>query len=391
MTLKRRIFNALVILFALAALALLFSAWQSIRLSRRSEAILKDNFRTVIYVREMRRCISGDSITSPAQFEQNLSLQVANVTEQGELALTTQLQQQYEAGIFAALPSLLNQIEDLNMQAIEDKNASALQFSQRMFWYQLISGLAFITLGITLMLRVPGVLAKPVLQREKDRSLLYATLSHELKTQISTIGLSATLLDDARIGALNQEQQDLLRNIRVEAGKMLKLTGEILELARSESGQIQVHPQPTDAGKLMQYVADTLSLQARHANVILKTLLPAGETMVSADPEKTAWVLINLVSNAIRFSPSAGTVQLSVKADSNTITFAVQDEGRGIAKDHQQKVFDKFYQVPGENKGGTGLGLAISKEFVEAQGGSISLESDEGKGCLFSVVLKRAD
>ena len=113
---------------------------------------------------------------------------------------------------------------------------------------------------------------------------------------------------------------------------------------------------------------------------------------VLADNEKTAWVLTNLISNAIRYSYDNSTVYVSILADTqrSNVCFQVKDSGQGIAPQYKEKIFDRYFRVPGTQKEGTGLGLAISKEFMEAQGGSIRVESEFGAGSLFTITLHSA-
>ena len=109
-----------------------------------------------------------------------------------------------------------------------------------------------------------------------------------------------------------------------------------------------------------------------------------------ADSEKTAWVLTNLVSNAIRYSYENSVICLDIAETTNNILFSVTDTGQGIAPQYRDKIFDRYFRVPGTKKEGTGLGLSISKEFIEAQGGSITVESDFGAGSKFTVSLNKA-
>ena len=106
-----------------------------------------------------------------------------------------------------------------------------------------------------------------------------------------------------------------------------------------------------------------------------------------ADEEKTAWVLNNLISNAIRYSYDNSKVFIAAKNNNNKIEFSVTDTGQGIAPEYKQKIFERYFRVPGTKKEGTGLGLSISKEFIEAQGGEIKVESDFGAGSTFTIIL----
>ena len=140
----------------------------------------------------------------------------------------------------------------------------------------------------------------------------------------------------------------------------------------------------------MEYAINANKTQAEQKQITVKTNIPENLPMVTADSEKTAWVLINLISNAIRYSHENSTINLSIIVDNQFIKFIVKDSGQGIAPQYKDKVFDRYFRVPGTKKEGTGLGLAISKEFIEAQGGQISIESDFGAGSVFTVQLNRA-
>ena len=110
---------------------------------------------------------------------------------------------------------------------------------------------------------------------------------------------------------------------------------------------------------------------------------------VKADSEKTAWILTNLISNAVRYSYENSTIFLTIITSNDKIIFSVKDTGQGIPSQFHSKIFDKYFRVPGTQKEGTGLGLAISKEFVEAQGGEITVDSEVGSGSVFQVILNQ--
>jgi signal transduction histidine kinase len=117
---------------------------------------------------------------------------------------------------------------------------------------------------------------------------------------------------------------------------------------------------------------------------------PGNISKVLADSEKTAWVLTNLISNAIRYSYNDSIIYLSIKETENKIQFSVKDTGQGIAPQYMGKIFERYFRVPGSQKEGTGLGLSISKEFIEAQNGAITVQSDLGAGSVFIVELNKA-
>ena len=133
---------------------------------------------------------------------------------------------------------------------------------------------------------------------------------------------------------------------------------------------------------------EAVKIQADQKQIKLISKADDGLPEVKADTEKTAWVLINFLTNAIRYSAEESKIIIALKRDQNGVLFSVKDEGKGIEGRYREKIFDRYFQVPGSTKTGTGLGLAISKEFIEAQGGSIGLDSEIGMGSTFYFNLK---
>ena len=217
-----------------------------------------------------------------------------------------------------------------------------------------------------------------------------STVSHEFKTPISSIKMSLQLLENEKIGAINQEQKNLIESIKDDANRLLDTTTELLNITQVETGKIQLSIIPTEPKAILEYAINANKTQAEQKQIQLKTDYPKDLPMVAADSEKTAWVLINLISNAIRYSHENSTINLSIIVDNQHVKFVVKDSGQGIAPQYQDKVFDRYFRVPGTKKEGTGLGLAISKEFIEAQNGQISMKSDFGAGSVFTVTLKQA-
>lgn len=218
-----------------------------------------------------------------------------------------------------------------------------------------------------------------------------ATVSHEFKTPISSIKMGLQLLENEQVGALNAEQRHLVDGIYDDAQRLLKITGELLNLTQLESGNIQLAILPSDPLEILQYAVNATKTQASQKQIEFEIDRPNQLPLVLADSEKTAWVLINLISNAIRYSYENSVVQLRISDETKYLYFSVQDHGQGIAPEYRDRIFDRYFRIPGSKKEGTGLGLAISKEFIEAQGGWIKLESDFGSGSVFTVALLKAD
>ncbi|MEO6686620.1 MAG: ATP-binding protein [Dyadobacter sp.] len=210
-----------------------------------------------------------------------------------------------------------------------------------------------------------------------------ATVSHELKTPISSIKMSIQLLENQQTGAVNDEQKQLIESIKDDSNRLLKITGELLNLSQVETGNIQLNIQQSSPYKILQYAMEAVKVQADQKQIILISEIDDNLPEVKADTEKTAWVLINFLTNAIRYSLQETKIIIAVKKEITGVLFSVKDEGKGIESRYREKIFDRYFQVPGSAKTGTGLGLAISKEFIEAQGGKIGLDSEIGMGSTF--------
>ena len=215
-----------------------------------------------------------------------------------------------------------------------------------------------------------------------------ATVSHELKTPIASIKLSLQLLENAKTGDMNDDQKQLVESIKDDSQRLLKITGELLNLSQLETGNIQLNIEKSNPHEIVNYAVEAVKIQADQKQI--KLVVNADENLedVKADSEKTGWVLINYLSNAIRYSSEKSTIVIQLKKENNQIIFQVIDTGKGIDARYKNKVFDKYFQVPGSQKSGTGLGLAISKEFIEAQNGSVGVESNLGLGSTFWFALK---
>ena len=215
-----------------------------------------------------------------------------------------------------------------------------------------------------------------------------ATVSHELKTPIASIKLSLQLLENTKTGQMNDDQKQLVESIKDDSQRLLKITGELLNLSQLETGNIQLNIEKSNPYAIVHYATEAVKIQADQKQI--KLLIDADENLqdVKADSEKTGWVLINYLSNAITYSSEKSTIVIKLKQENDQIIFQVIDTGKGIDARYKDKVFDKYFQIPGSQKSGTGLGLAISKEFIEAQNGSIGVESNLGLGSTFWFSLK---
>lgn len=211
-----------------------------------------------------------------------------------------------------------------------------------------------------------------------------ATVSHELKTPISSIKMSTKLLSDERTGPLVEDQKELINSIRDDADRLLKITSELINMAQVETGNIQLRLQPTSVNSIIEEAIEAVQVPAQQKKISIKTNISPATPMIYADKEKTIWVLINFLTNAIKYSFDSSVIEITVSPKNNQVEVAVQDHGKGIDEKYLARVFDRYFKVPGSHeRTGTGLGLAISKEFIEAQGGKIWVKSQIGQGSLF--------
>lgn len=224
---------------------------------------------------------------------------------------------------------------------------------------------------------------------DSAKTTFISTISHELKTPISAILMSLQLLDDKRVGELNPEQEQLSKSIKESSERLLGITGELLNMTQVEAGKLQMMPKITKPIELIEYAIKANQVQADKFNIQLEVEYPEGKMgKLFVDSEKIAWVLTNLLSNAVRYSKENGRVVIGARQDDDFIELYVQDFGKGIDPRYHQSIFDRYFRVPGTKVQGSGLGLSISKDFVEAHSGTLTVESEMGKGSRFVMRLK---
>jgi len=216
-----------------------------------------------------------------------------------------------------------------------------------------------------------------------------ATVSHEFKTPIASIKMSLQLLQNKQVGMLNGEQEQLVDSIGEDTARLLKITGELLNMTQLESGKMQLSVQNINPTQVLDAALAATRTPAAQKNIHITIHCPENIGMMRADAEKTSWVLTNLLTNAIRYSYEESQIELHLLEEPGFIRFNVRDTGRGIDAQYTDKIFNRYFKIPGSSKEGTGLGLAISKELMEAQGGGIAVISDLGAGSTFSIWLPR--
>jgi two-component system phosphate regulon sensor histidine kinase PhoR len=228
-------------------------------------------------------------------------------------------------------------------------------------------------------------------QLETVRRDFVSNISHELRTPLASL---KALVDTLRDGALSDPPaaQRFLDRIEVEVDALTQMVQELLELSRIESGQVPFRLEATAVRDLVIPAAERLHPQAERAGLEITTQVPDNLPKVLADGERIQRVVANLVHNAIKFTPSGGSVHVSAEVREDGVVIAVRDTGVGIPAASLPRIFERFYKADrARSGGGTGLGLAIAKHIVQAHGGRIWVESVEGQGSTFSFTLRASD
>lgn len=222
---------------------------------------------------------------------------------------------------------------------------------------------------------------------DSAKTTFISTISHELKTPISAILMSLKLLQDQRVGEMNEEQKMLAHSIKESSDRLLEITGELLKMTQVETGKLQLNPKITKPIELIDYAIKANRVQAERFGCHIEVEYPEKISKLFVDSEKIAWVLTNLLSNAIHYTPENDRIIIGARQTDHTLEIFVQDFGKGIDPRYHQSIFDRYFRVPGTKVQGSGLGLAISKDFVEAHGGTIRVESEVGKGSRFVITF----
>ena len=231
-------------------------------------------------------------------------------------------------------------------------------------------------------------------QRRQDemKSGVISTVSHQLKTPLTSIRMAIHLLLDEKTGMLTPKQEDLLMAAREDADRLHTIVRELLDIGRIESGKARMDLARLSPQKVVLEGSEPYRSAARDQGVTLAVDVPEDLPEVWADPTRISHVFANLLSNALKYTPPGGSISLSAQAGEEVVRFQVSDTGIGIPDRYLPRIFEQFFRVPDQGPGtGAGLGLAIVKEIVEAHGGTVGVESREGAGSTFLFSLRRTD
>lgn len=223
------------------------------------------------------------------------------------------------------------------------------------------------------------------------KSDMVSTVSHELKTPLTSIQMAIHLLLEEVVGPLAPKQVELLVAARQDSDRLLAMVNDLLDLTRIEQGRLKLELNALRAGDLVAEAAERSAGKARDHGIALELDVERDLPLVCADRERLEHVFDNLIDNAVKHTQRGGRIRIGARMGEDMVQFVVEDSGEGIPPEQLPRVFEKFYRIPGaRSRGGTGLGLSIVQEIVVAHGGQITATSKPGEGATFTFSLPAA-
>jgi NtrC-family two-component system sensor histidine kinase KinB len=243
-------------------------------------------------------------------------------------------------------------------------------------------------IGVTLVL----VEVTHLRRADEFKSGLLSTVSHELKTPLTSVRMAVRLLLDKRIGELNEQQQTLLTAARADSERLVKTIDDILTIGRVEAGYAKLNMTVVRAREIVDRAISSVDSLLKERGIRIEQHLPAAETTVRVDITMMSCALINILSNAAKYAPAQSAIFVSLTGLNERVEFSVRDQGPGIPAEFQGRVFEKFFRIPAADAPtGVGLGLSIAKEIVELHQGTIHLQSESMQGSIFSIRMPRVE
>jgi two-component system, NtrC family, sensor histidine kinase KinB len=223
---------------------------------------------------------------------------------------------------------------------------------------------------------------------EELKNDVVATVAHEFRTPLTSLRMAVHLCTEQVVGPLTEKQAELLGTAREDCDRLQTMVDDLLDLSRIESGRAELFPLPTPVSELIEHALDEHKAEADAKGVRLNADFHSADVTVLADHERIGHVFSNLIGNAIRYTPGDGAITVRAEVKNGVVRFTVSDPGKGIPKEYQARLFEKFFRVPDNtDHKGTGLGLYIAREIVRGHGGDIGVESEAGKGSTFWFTL----
>lgn len=228
-------------------------------------------------------------------------------------------------------------------------------------------------------------------QEELKRGVI-ATVSHQLKTPLTSLRMAVHLLLEEKVGPLTPQQTELLLAAREDSERLHSILTSLLSISRIESGKMKMSIRAESPRAMALELAEPFRSTARDQGIVFTVDIPEDLPQVLADTAQIGHVMTNLLSNALKHTAPGGEISISAVADERMVRFTVSDTGRGIPREYLDRVFEEFFRAPGQETGeGEGLGLAIAREIIEAHGGSIEVRSEEGRGSAFTFSLRQVE
>ena len=326
-------------------------------------------------------------------------LRVTNINPAASRTLGTEIEKAQNKHFLEIVKN--EQLFEHVRECIDSGEAPSIQEGQNIFTIQEEEAQRYfqfsttpVHVGADSMSAVVLVLRDVTRLKELDRlkTEFVMAASHELRTPLTSMGMSIDLLLENAKQKLNEKEQQLLLVAHEELERLKALVSNLLDLSKIEAGKMEMDLERCSPNILCEKAVAVMKPQADEKEIDLSTKLAEGVPDVRADANKITWVLINLISNALRYTSAGGYVGVIAEQAGTQVHFSVRDNGTGIPYEFQPQVFDKFVQLKTDKTmGGSGLGLAISKEIVRAHGGAIWVESTPGEGSTFTFTLPVAD
>jgi len=235
-----------------------------------------------------------------------------------------------------------------------------------------------------------GRLYREIQAASRHKSEFLANMSHELRTPLNAIIGFSQVLDERLFGELNEKQTEYIKDIHESGAHLLSLINDILDLSKVEAGRMELVVKKFDVRVALDNALTLVKERSLRHGISLEVELDSGLGTIVADERKFKKILLNLLTNAIKFTPQGGAITVAASGPENRLKIAISDTGGGIAPEDQKTIFEEFRQVSekdGQAREGTGLGLTLTKKFVEMHGGEISVASEVGKGSSFRFFL----
>ncbi|MGB6067460.1 MAG: ATP-binding protein [Desulfomonilaceae bacterium] len=261
---------------------------------------------------------------------------------------------------------------------------------ERYFWPKAVPILDREKIAMAVMIVLSDITQQR--QQEDLKRGVISTVSHQLKTPLTSVRMAIHLLLEEDLGGLTEKQSEVLIAAEEDAERLHRILEDLLDIGRIEAGKAHMDFRTVSTHDMALDAVEPFRSGCQDCGVSLNMELPDDLPEIWADQTRVTHVFANLFSNALKYTDPGGKITLSAKADEKYVYFSVSDTGKGIPECYLQTIFEQFFRIPDQDtQSGVGLGLAIAKEIVEAHGGSITAESRQAKGSTFTFSLKRAD